>query len=71
MAYKEKKGFEGFMQESLGLVWNVNVMILMASTLCNIEHRKSIKLMSSKRIGSIKKVKLLWGLDLNYCAIDL
>ena len=33
MAYKEEKGFDGFMQESLGLAWNVNVMILMASTL--------------------------------------
>ena len=46
MEYKEEKWFEGFMQEILGLVWNVNVMLLMASTLCNIEHRKSIKLMS-------------------------
>ena len=55
MAYKEEKGFNGFIQVSLGLVWNVNVMLLVASTLCNIEHRKSIKLMSTKRIGPITK----------------
>ena len=52
--YKEEKGFEGFMQELLGLVWNANVMLLMASTLCNIENKKSIKLISSRLIGSIK-----------------
>ena len=48
MAYKEEKGFNGFIQESLGLVWNVNVMLLMESKIFNIEYIKSIKLMSSR-----------------------
>ena len=62
MAYKEEKGFGGFMQESLGLVWNVNVMLLMESKICNIEYIKSIKLISSRWIGSRKKIKILMGL---------